>query len=439
MTISMLSAGHTEAINGTTARNVNRKRIVNVEQAKNDISWRDTSIMIAGRLSRTDQLEKSTEEEVTKGTKTTPDGSIKMLSDVISDDNLQPSSFSGTSLHAGDKNIIASVDFIEEVPHQQQVISDSITPGKSDILSGRGRTSFDHAGNQALRAMIIGQLGAYVAARQREEKTAIASQIVMAVKDSGGKFLKRHEGGKTKPERTWFEMQDVEARRKVSHAFRDAHSEMLSNKGGSKKRPTNNASRKKPLSSCKKVHRQSSVTKKAAGVAVANGADATKKLFRQIQAADYYSRSFLPPSSITETKVDPHSNKAPTPSFVAPPSPRLSEMSLFSLEDLHPSLLDPTVSCLPVRCSKPYLIHGQDETSITSSRCYSSSPVPMRSSFGMDSSTTAAGCAPQEFLGDDRVLVVEDNEGWGITTSFTSYSFDDLFSSDDDDESMLII
>lgn len=69
-----------------------------------------------------------------------------------------------------------------------------------------------HQGNRILRYLVEENLGAYEKA-SRHDKKVVSSDVVDSVKKKG-RFLKEHLHG-------WVEIDDVAARLKVSHAFRD--------------------------------------------------------------------------------------------------------------------------------------------------------------------------------------------------------------------------
>ena len=91
------------------------------------------------------------------------------------------------------------------------------------MMLGRGRRTNTHPGNIRLRGMCDDSKELYNSSGKKF-KTQIAEKIVKAVKVSGGRFLK--EDGFV-----WVEVDDVVARLKVSHAFRD------SAKGGGSTKP----------------------------------------------------------------------------------------------------------------------------------------------------------------------------------------------------------
>lgn len=85
-------------------------------------------------------------------------------------------------------------------------------PSPFDVISGRGRSLMTHQGNRVLRNLVEEHLGSYEEA-SRQDKKVVSSKVVDLIKMKG-RFLKEHLYG-------WVEIDDVAARLKVSHAFRD--------------------------------------------------------------------------------------------------------------------------------------------------------------------------------------------------------------------------
>jgi hypothetical protein len=83
-----------------------------------------------------------------------------------------------------------------------------------DILSGRGRTTFNSIGNRRFRVTLTLILKQYKAAKQRKEKTMLIKSIVETIRANGGRFLNRKHGRLE-------EIGDKAAREKVAHALRD--------------------------------------------------------------------------------------------------------------------------------------------------------------------------------------------------------------------------
>ena len=75
-----------------------------------------------------------------------------------------------------------------KVPFQHSRIK---TPGKEDVLLGRGRSSDSHPGNIAYQATICEATSAYLTLVARAEKTRLTTEIVKSVKIRGGRFLEK--------------------------------------------------------------------------------------------------------------------------------------------------------------------------------------------------------------------------------------------------------
>jgi hypothetical protein len=92
------------------------------------------------------------------------------------------------------------------------------TPGRFDVLLGRGKMNSRYPGNERLQTLLNMQIVRYNAATSRNEKTAITQEIVQSIQTAGdrpGRFLKFD-----KDANGWVEIDDAVARIKVSHAIR---------------------------------------------------------------------------------------------------------------------------------------------------------------------------------------------------------------------------
>lgn len=103
------------------------------------------------------------------------------------------------------------------VVHMPFMPDGCVTPRDIDVLCGRGKTAFQHAGNEKLRYEIARNVGLFKKAASRREKSVIVRHIIRGVISNGGRFLKR-----TKDKTEGWRIADFnEAREKVSHALRD--------------------------------------------------------------------------------------------------------------------------------------------------------------------------------------------------------------------------
>lgn len=105
---------------------------------------------------------------------------------------------------------------IVEPPPSTVYLESDYEPTDHDILCGRSRESFHHVGNRYLRTLVAIHLKRYIVGN-RAEKTKMAKEVVNAVRESGGKFIKFDEA-----RNLWFEIDEKGARSKVAHAFRDS-------------------------------------------------------------------------------------------------------------------------------------------------------------------------------------------------------------------------
>jgi hypothetical protein len=91
----------------------------------------------------------------------------------------------------------------------------------NDVLSGRGGGTNIHVGNRNFRDLIHFHRRTYLQAR-KNDKPAISRAVVRAIRESGGRFLK-----KISPKSPlWYEIGDDAAREKTSQALRQRAPEM---------------------------------------------------------------------------------------------------------------------------------------------------------------------------------------------------------------------
>jgi hypothetical protein len=94
------------------------------------------------------------------------------------------------------------------------------TVNENDVLSGRGGATNIHSGNRNFRDLINCHRKPYLQAR-KNDKPAISRAIVRAIRESGGRFLK-----KPPKSNLWYEIGDDAAREKASQALRQRAPEM---------------------------------------------------------------------------------------------------------------------------------------------------------------------------------------------------------------------
>jgi hypothetical protein len=94
---------------------------------------------------------------------------------------------------------------------------DDTVPSHIDILCGRDKESYRHAGNRRFRAIISKYRDEYQNAKSRDDKTRITDEIVASIRECRERFLR-----KDKNTNMWYDVGDVYAHEKVSHALRSA-------------------------------------------------------------------------------------------------------------------------------------------------------------------------------------------------------------------------
>ena len=87
-----------------------------------------------------------------------------------------------------------------------------------DICCGRGKGKWNSEGNRKFRDIVENHLQQYADAPSKAEKSRIVEAVVSAVKEGGGRFVKKDDiSGK------WHPINAVETRAKVAHAIRDLY------------------------------------------------------------------------------------------------------------------------------------------------------------------------------------------------------------------------
>jgi len=96
-----------------------------------------------------------------------------------------------------------------------------------DVICGTrgGRDSVSHPGNERFRVHVAMRVERYRQATSRVEKTRIVKEIVAAIRESDGNFIKHEEGN-------WVDIGDVKAREKVGAALRAAANKSAKSAGG---------------------------------------------------------------------------------------------------------------------------------------------------------------------------------------------------------------
>mmetsp|Transcript_18808 Transcript_18808/g.27815 ORF Transcript_18808/g.27815 Transcript_18808/m.27815 type:complete len:223 (-) Transcript_18808:319-987(-) len=94
-----------------------------------------------------------------------------------------------------------------------------IKPNPTDVLCGRGKTCFEHEGNDAFRKVVARHIDAYSIAPTKKAKMQVVVRVVDIVISQGGRFLIRnHVGGP----HYWVDGGSKQGKKKTGHALRDA-------------------------------------------------------------------------------------------------------------------------------------------------------------------------------------------------------------------------
>jgi hypothetical protein len=87
-------------------------------------------------------------------------------------------------------------------------------PCEYSVVCGRGKDSFNHAGNRRFRILASMFIAEYSEADSKAAKSAIVSKILGVIRQAGGLFCRYERGA-------WFEVGEHCAREKVSALLRD--------------------------------------------------------------------------------------------------------------------------------------------------------------------------------------------------------------------------
>lgn len=98
-----------------------------------------------------------------------------------------------------------------------------VVPSQKDVLFGRGKPFREHFGNLRLHNLLEEKLDEYNSSTIKE-KTKLIADIVDTIHAEGGRFLKQDRG-------PWFQVDEKQAREKVSHGFRTRMKIAISSKG----------------------------------------------------------------------------------------------------------------------------------------------------------------------------------------------------------------
>lgn len=92
-----------------------------------------------------------------------------------------------------------------------------IVPTANDVLCGRGRNTFEHPGNKALRNLIGQRIEQYRECKRREQKTNMIHETIQVLRAKGGRFLKFDQDVNK-----WYDGGRIAAKSRVGVAYRDA-------------------------------------------------------------------------------------------------------------------------------------------------------------------------------------------------------------------------
>ena len=92
------------------------------------------------------------------------------------------------------------------------------TPLRHDVLSGRGGGINSHPGNVTFRSWVTPRRARYNLAPYKQDKQAVAQEVIDLVTSHGGRFLQRDPTGVTS---WWTEVSDIKRMAKTCQALRE--------------------------------------------------------------------------------------------------------------------------------------------------------------------------------------------------------------------------
>jgi hypothetical protein len=99
-------------------------------------------------------------------------------------------------------------------PSKKTQLRVQFQPCDYSVVCGRGKDTFNRAGNRRFRIVASMFIGRYSEASSKRAKSVIVSEIIEVIRQAGGDFCKYEGGG-------WFEVGDHCAREKVSALLRN--------------------------------------------------------------------------------------------------------------------------------------------------------------------------------------------------------------------------
>ena len=100
------------------------------------------------------------------------------------------------------------------VVRQKKVLPVDYVLTEFDICNGRGKSNWSNPGNMWFRSIVKEHESDYAGA-DRDSKSLITRNILLAVRELGGQFLKLNRN------KQWYDIGDIAAREKISHSLRD--------------------------------------------------------------------------------------------------------------------------------------------------------------------------------------------------------------------------
>ena len=103
-----------------------------------------------------------------------------------------------------------------------RILPKDFQPGKYDVLCGKGKAAYVHAGNEHFRNLVTACAEAYAKAEKKDDKTEIVQDLVKYIRE----LCQKHNGDGgfirfDKMTRRWYEIGDNAAREKAGQTIRE--------------------------------------------------------------------------------------------------------------------------------------------------------------------------------------------------------------------------
>lgn len=170
-----------------------------------------------------------------------------------------------------------------------RILPKDFEPGEYDVLCGKGKAAYVHAGNEHFRNLVKARAEAYAKTEKKDEKTEIVQELVKQVRE----LCQKHNGDGgfirfDKVTRRWYEIGNNAAREKAGQTIREHNirsNPSRSEANRNKRKAARMGKKKAELQGCKKTNARKKQQQHAA-VVVSPSPISKKHIFFRHQAED---------------------------------------------------------------------------------------------------------------------------------------------------------